>query len=300
MPVLVPLLIPFFAFAAALILIGLSQTHPSQHGTSGVKGFLDLLIRNSPAAALFGLAKKSASYVVSHFAAAQLHRFAKWLIGMGTLTAGWFSVVPKFTEAIVQAVERVYHATEHALARANAVGHALSVLRAHVNAELRRIEHVIHVTLPREIRGVRADVRHLTHVIDVTVPREIGRVRREEEALSRDLAKLRERTTTLERGAIRTFEWLRSHANSGAMTVFAGAVAVALARMGFGFLRCNNWKSLGKRITCGMGAWLHGLLDLIATFGLATLAVTDPEELAKATVAAVDTVEPILAEILRR
>jgi len=296
-PVLLPLLLPFFAFAAAIVLVGLSQTHTAQHGSDTSTGFWQFL-SSGLLKTLFGQITRAGRYVVSHFAAAQLAVLAKWLVGMGTLTLGWFGVSAAFSEAITEALERVEHRGDpKARAKAQTANtRALHATKAagHANSHARAVGHALDAYKSR----ANPRIAHATHAVDVTLPHSIGRVRTREEALARDQAKLRERTGLLERGAEKTFEWIRTHPLSAVTGVFAGAVAVALTRLGFGFLRCKSWKNVGKRLTCGMGSWVLGLLDLIATFGLATVAVLDPEALAKETVAAVDFVEPILARIL--
>src|SRR5207253_9927197 len=156
--------------------------------------FIDFISGRWALHALFGLAAKAGSYVASHFAGAQLRLLARWFIGMGTLTLGWFGIEATFAGNIVAAVERVMHrgdpkarakaqtantraiharhAADHANAHARSVGHALDGYKARTN--------------PR--------IAHATHAVDVTLPHRITGVRRREEALSRDQAKLRERT----------------------------------------------------------------------------------------------------------
>jgi hypothetical protein len=134
----------------------------------------------------------------------------------------------------------------------------------------------------------------------VTLPRNIAGVRTREEALSRDLGKLKHRTKALEDGAIDTFKWIRAHPLSAATGVFTAAVSVALTRLGLGFMRCRDWQKVGRSLTCGMGRWVGELLSFIATFALGGLAVLDPEVLARATVATVDEIEPILARMLSK
>ena len=297
MPLLLPLAIPFFAFAAAVVIIGLSQTHTAQHGSATSSGFWQFL-SSGLLKTLFGQIAKAGRYIVSHFAAAQLDLLAKWLVAMGTLTSGWFAVEADFAETIVHAIERVEHRgdpkarskAQTANAHAIHAGHAAS----HANEHARRVGH----DLTRYKAHTNPRIAHATHAVDVTLPRDIGRVRTREDALSRDIGRVKERTRALEDGAVKTWEWIRTHPLSGTTAVFTGAVAIALARLGFRFIRCRNWQKLGRRLTCGMGKWLLDALEAIAAFGLAALAVLKPEVLAEETVAAVDSVEFILSRIL--
>lgn len=300
MPVLLPLVVPFFAFIAAIILVGLSQTATSQQGSSGIKGFIDSAINNSILAQLFGLGKKAARAVVSHFAAAQLLMLARWLLSMGTLTLGWFTGNALFAEGVAGALERLEHrgdprARAAAKSAGATAGKALTGAR-HADAHAGAVGKSLGSFKTR----VEPQIKHATHAVDVTLPHAIGGIRTREDALSRDLGKLRDRTKSLEDGALDTWDWIRSHPLASVTGAFAGAVAIALTRLGYGFLRCSSWRNVGKRLTCGMGSWLGSLLDLIAGFGLAALSLEDPELLAEECVALVDTVEPILAEILSR
>lgn len=297
MPVLLPLVIPFFAFAAAIVLIGLSQTHTAAHGSSNSTGFWQFL-SSGLLKTLIGQIAQAGRYIASHFAASQLNVLAKWLVGMGTLTAGYFGVNAGFAETIVQAVERVMHRGDpKARARAQTANtHAVKARHAadHANAHARSIGH----DLTRYKAHANPRIAHATHAVNVTLPRSIGRVRTREDALSRDLGKLKERTKAIEDGAVNTFEWIRSHPFSAVTGVFAGAVAVALSRLGMGFIRCRSWQKVGRSLTCGMGSWVLSLLETIATFALGLFAVLKPEVLAQEAVDAVDGIEFILTKIL--
>lgn len=300
LPLLFPLAIPFLAMAAALILIGLSQTSTAQHGSSGVQGFLAWMAHGGPIASLYGQVVKAIRFVVSHFADAQLVRVSKWFVAIGTLTQGWFGVSADFSEAVADAMERI-EGRGDAKARTRA---ATAAVKATAAAREAHTADARAKAVSRSLDAYKAHtdprIARATHAIDVTLPNAISGIRTAEDSLSSDLARLRARTKALEDGAVDTWQWIQSHPLSSVSGVFAGAVAIALARLGFGFLRCSAWKNAASKITCGMGNWISALLDLIATFGLAAVAVLDPEDLAKAAVDAVDALEPILTEILSR
>jgi hypothetical protein len=258
-PVLVELGLPFLVFAGAIVLVGLTQTQTAAHGSQSSQGFWAIL--SHALSTTFGLTTKIAHFVVSHFAAAQLRQLARWFQAMGTLTLGWFGINAGFAEAIVHAVERVMHRGDPR-ARAKATTANTRAAHAgrtasHANTHARSVGHALNSYKARS----EPRIAHATHAVDVTLPREIGRVRRREDALSRDLGKLRERTKSLEDGAVDTWEWIRSHPFTSVTAAFAGAVALALSRIGYGFLRCRSWQQVGKRLTCGTGASLLGLLE---------------------------------------
>lgn len=93
--------------------------------------------------------------------------------------------------------------------------------------------------------GVR-DVRH--SVATGVYPRIKSAEWEIDHVLEPGLEAVRARTRALEHGAIRTFEWLNSHRRGVAASVFTGAVAWALTRLGGGWIRCANWRKLGKTV----------------------------------------------------
>src|SRR5690348_10117194 len=261
MPVIAEGLLPFFVLAGGFVLLGLSQMHASAHGGGGIKGFLEGLV-TKPIAALINLASQATRALTSRFAGTQLALIAAWFSAFATLRRFVFQSAGEYAHAAGHAIEAVWdaipheieralapvrriarhadHAAARALARAEATIHALDHFKARVNARLRAIEHTVTVTLPHEIGRIRTRERELEHVYD----------------------DLRGRTKALERGAIKTFEWLRAHERSAAMAAFSGAVALALSRLGYGFLRCSSWRSLGRSLKCSDANILRDLLAL--------------------------------------
>jgi hypothetical protein len=285
-------------FLAAIVLLGLARTATSQHGSASSGSFLDFITGRTYLHAVSGWSAQFARWVVSHFAAGQLVMLARYFNSMATLTVHFARSLTAFAGTLTTTLERMEHVGDRR-ARAKAAtanAHAIHAGRAAARANT----HAGHVQHDLTSFKARTEPRlnHLTHATTVVLPRDIGRVRTREGELSRDLGKLRDRTKSLEDGAVETWDWIRSHPLSGVTAVFTGAVAIALARLGFGFLRCRNWQQLGKRMTCGMGATLLHLLEAVAAFTLGGLAILKPEVLAEETVAAVDGIEFILTQIL--
>jgi hypothetical protein len=131
---------------------------------------------------------------------------------------------------------------------------------------------VVHGVLPR-VGSIEAE---LDHVIEIDIPA------------------LRARVKELERRATHSWEWLRKHQRSLAAVAFSGAVAMALRRLGLGWLRCRNVRKVGKAV-CGLPAsLLDDLLALSFAFGV----LIDPEDVAKLAVEAVDELEGLLRRML--
>lgn len=298
MPVILGLGILGPVLFAGLLLIALSQassasTRPQQEnpGISSAFTWATDLIGN--------LWHRIVRTTVSHFAAAHLVPIARWFTGLNALALGLLAVAEDGVSTARYAVERLTghtipqaarKASQPALAQAKAAHTSATKANAKASATSTALTHYRVHAAPK--------IAHATVAVDVTLPKAIGRINTDIDRVSRDQAKLKERTTSLENGAIKTFTWLRTHPLSGVTGVFAGAVAVALASLGWNIFRCRAWKSVGRKLTCGMGNWVSDLLTLIATYALATLAVLDPEALAEAAVAAVDEIEPLLESML--
>jgi hypothetical protein len=94
-------------------------------------------------------------------------------------------------------------------------------------------------------------VRALDHAIDVTIPR--------------DIAGLRSRTKTIEGELGKLWDLLRKNEAALAATAFAGAVALALERLGSSWIRCRNWNRIGREVCSTPFGDIEGILGLLAT-----------------------------------
>lgn len=132
----------------------------------------------------------------------------------------------------------------------------------------------------RVARGIGADV--------------LPRIRALEREVSSEVVRERTRARTAERAADREitnlWKWARTHTLAAGTLAFAGAVSLALSRLGLGWLRCPSLGRLGKRIGCGGFAALDDLL-----FGAVTaLAVTDLCEFSALAYTAAEEMTPLL------
>jgi hypothetical protein len=125
----------------------------------------------------------------------------------------------------------------------------LAVIRAFLHP-IRTALAIEHAAI-RVLHGAEARLRHM--VVEGVLPR-LGRIEHElDHVVEHDIAALRARTRTLEQEALREFRWLRSKPWLVASAAFVGAVAIALRRIGLGWLRCRNVRTTGKAL-CGLSA----------------------------------------------
>src|SRR5215471_905972 len=161
-------------------------------------------------------------------------------------------------------LRRLIHAAEHAAASL-------------IHAELRPI----HGQLRGIERGLYPRVRAVEHELD--------------RVIEPDIAALRKRTHALEDGALDLFKWIRTHPLSIATAAFAGAVAVALQRLGASWIRCNNVGRVGRAL-CGVPA---GLLEALLGDALLAFAVTDICEFAYGAGLIAKQIRPGLLELVQ-
>jgi hypothetical protein len=108
-----------------------------------------------------------------------------------------------------------------------------------------------------------------------------------------ELPGARARAKAAEDAAISTYKWLAKHKTVFLTGVFTGAAAWALTRLGGGWIRCKNWREIGKRV-CRI-PW--GTIEALLSIGLATELVIDPEKVAEAALLAVDGLEGVIEKI---
>jgi hypothetical protein len=165
----------------------------------------------------------------------------------------------------------------------------MAVLRA-VLHPIRALQRVEHAAL-RRLYGAEAWLRQ--RVVQGVLPR-IGRIEHElDHVVEHDIAKLRARTRTLEQEALREYRWLRSKPWLVVSAAFVGAVAIALRRLGLGWLRCRNVRAAGKAI-CGLPV---GLLEELLTLAFGFLVVVDPVDIGKLAIKSEDLMHDFVVKI---
>lgn len=114
---------------------------------------------------------------------------------------------------------------------------------------MRALSPLIHRVTALE-RWTYPRVKALEHATGVAIPR--------------DIAGLRARTRTLEELYDSAWKLLHRIDARFAAEAFAGAVAIALATLEVGWIRCGNWRRLGRTVCNTPGGDIDALLGLLA------------------------------------
>ena len=195
--------------------------------------------------------------------------------GVTTTLAGWSASAHRHLGAALHSLARAVDWLGHELEQHSKLLWAIAGLLIGPNtvAELRALihrllhgqaqQHAFNQAQTRDNHSTRAQVKaaareaHVAHKAAVAIPGQLSR--------EWDIPKLRDQVKELEDGALHTFKWIRSHPLSLATGAFAGAVAVALQRIGASWIRCSNWRNIG-RVGCSLEAdALSGLLGAFFT-----------------------------------
>ena len=159
--------------------------------------------------------------------------------------------------------------------------YSVSGLRSLVH-ELTKRFHGIEAgvkSLVKEWHGIEARVKALERAIAKGIGHDL---RIQVKALERDVAKIdntvipaiRSEVATAENNITALGEYIRSNFVSDTTDALTAAVAVGLAGLGLGGLRCSNFGRLLTKFGCGLGSLLNDLLGL-AISALALEAVCD-------------------------
>jgi hypothetical protein len=92
-----------------------------------------------------------------------------------------------------------------------------------------------------------------------------------EHVIEWDIPRLRARDHAIAERLDRAWHWIRSHPLALPTTLAAGAVAVALGRLGAGWIRCRNWNRIGRHV-CRLPL---GLIEDILAASVVGFAVAD-------------------------
>jgi hypothetical protein len=225
---------------------------------------------------------------VDHLVGAAWHMFARYLdhlwqqLEQQSVVVWEIAHLMGLISGAIHKVEALVHSVSHIGHGAAAAVKALSREFDHLQRRVNTFERAIETEIGKVIRP---QIRRLEHEVarveDVAIP-DIRGIALGVEA---DLTALQ--------------KWITRNFAVVGTSVFAGGVAIALTTLGLDWIKCNSAKSFFRRAGCGFWKLLEDALAILATLALSVWSVLHPEELAQAAVAAVDEIEPILAEILK-
>jgi hypothetical protein len=133
--------------------------------------------------------------------------------------------------------------------------------------------HLLH-SLVHRLEGIGHDLgKRIGHVERGIGEDVLPRIRGLEREVSRETARERARARAAERTAQREitslWKWARHHTLQAGTLAFAGAVAFALARLGAGWVRCSNWRRIGRQVCATDPSLIDDLLgDLLVLAGI--------------------------------
>jgi hypothetical protein len=275
--VIIALAVPFAIVGAAWFMLMFSHTSSAHAGSAvnnkGAGGFwgayFSWLTNNPLTTALdsgVDWVLKSARGIVSHWALAGVKPLTRWLDGLNELHRRTYSQMAGLANDTAHGFQVMRHVV---IPREVAKGVApVATVANHAsktaNTAVTRTTTLTETFTTTHRAQVKLNVRY-SHAIDVAIPQQLGRINTRVGTAEGKIATDEGRIGALEDGAAKTWDWIRTHPLSAASAAFTGAVAFALSRLGFGFLRCRSWQNVGKGITCNMGNELGSLLGLAAT-----------------------------------
>lgn len=150
-------------------------------------------------------------------------------------------------------------------------------MRHFVNALLHPIRTAQHI-IDGLLHVARVEVRKIEHAVAQGVYPRIGGIEAEmERVIEIDLPALRAKYRADAEKLARLWKWIRAHQRTVATGAFVAATAVAVRRLDMNWVRCKNWRRIGKAV-CGLPL---SLIEDVLALGLAFEAVLDPLEVAE-------------------
>jgi hypothetical protein len=177
---------------------------------------------------------------------------------------------------------------------------AHSALRATVHAlpSLPTVHSITH-TVVKQVRVVVTKVDHVGKIAAHAAPASLIRDVRAiagtlDDVVTWDIPRLWKRSRAIEKSLDRLWHRIRAEKKVLVGTAFAGAVAVALGRMGLGWLRCSSLKRVGKQLGCGG----FGLLEELFAASLVSFAALDICDFAAAAESVAESFVPALLALV--
>jgi hypothetical protein len=237
--------------------------------------------------------------------------FARAFFGTAAGAVGWIPYLGKVLSRSLLDVEHkitsiMGRAAVALEARIGASWHSMARLVDHIGRELaahahlllllsqllpgaNAIENVLQLihtlrsragAIERALHGIGHDVIGRIHAVERGIgadvlPRIKSLEREVNGVTTRHIPGLRAGERVAEREITNLWKWTRTHTLEAGTVAFAGAVAVALAKLGMTWLRCNSVSRIGKRLGCrGFGILedlLFGVIDVLVIADLCRL-----------------------------
>jgi hypothetical protein len=283
-PIFVPAMAALFTLAALFFAIGMvklvDKVSRAFFGTvSGAVGWIPFagkLVTHSlhkieqKISHVLGNAERS----LDGYVALTWHNMARLVHLLATEIAGTAQSVWRLAQQAENFVRRreVTHEVRTAVKPVKAQAHAAQVTARHARAETKALHHSV-------AQGVYPRLR-AGEVYDRTVAQPNVRTARAQ-------------AHAAEEQAIATYKWMVKHHTWLLAGVFTGAVSWGLNRLGGGWIRCKNWRTIGKHVC----RWPYSLIEALLGLGLAFAVVIDPRKTAEAAVAVEDVMESIIRKI---
>ncbi len=149
--------------------------------------------------------------------------------------------------------------------------------------------HAAIVKLDRLYHGLRAKVTALAHFVTHTLWHRLQAIAHTlDHVITHDLPYLRQGERALERELARLRRWVRGRALVLTTGAFIGALVWAMGKLGISWIRCANWKRVGREV-CRMSpnritallSLLAGALELANLRDLARFAESIEDEVAR-------------------
>lgn len=202
---------------------------------------------------------------------------------LGSAAAGVENQIGRFWHALAREVESIGEAlwliaqtlghlavvgVDHVF-----LGHVYDLIRAlqrRIDALAARAAHIVTTTTTKVVSVTKPIVTHVTKRVEVVSAAV-------EHAIAVDIPNLWHRERVLTDQLAKAWEWIRAHGKLIGEAAGVGAVAVALARLGFRWLTCRNVGKVGRQV-CATDA---DILDQLLLDGLAVFGVLSVVEFAK-------------------
>lgn len=247
---------------------------------SGALGFITTILTAVPATILKLTQKVVATFAPATYGPQQ--RVAAGVNQVATLVEDTAQVIESqaaITAALAGALAGTATSAEIAAATAG-----LTKRVGNAEAQARGIGADVQPKIDSAVRGIDATLSPRIASLD----KELQRIR------STTIPRVNSRVTSADKAISNLWEWVRHHTVGVATTAFAGAVAIALGRLGGGWIRCNNWNKLGRSI-CGLPT---GLLEDLFAAAITAFAVTDICEFANVAMGTAELIRPALLELV--